>query len=219
MRHAGSRGSALLTVAALVAMVLIGSIASQAQLGGLVGSTTTVTTSTTNLLGSVLTTTVLAGTGPLIGGTIDEREASALDGNIPPLLTGEALHAVTIGWSDQVASEASLAALDLDVAGLSIGADFVMARARAVFGYAGVGTSTIENLSINGVPVWVTGARNQTIGVPGGVVVLNEQRVLSDGTTVVNALHATVYGVADVVVASAKAGVQGGEAKAVQASY
>ena len=57
------------------------------------------------------------------------------------------------------------------------------------------------------------------ISVTGGVVVLNEQRTLSDGTIVVNALHATVSGVADVIVGSAMAGLSGGAAKAVQASY
>ena len=65
----------------------------------------------------------------------------------------------------------------------------------------------------------MTGDPNQRIDVPGGVVIINEQRVSPDGTTVVNALHAVISGVADVVVASATAGASGGEAKAVQASY
>jgi len=69
------------------------------------------------------------------------------------------------------------------------------------------------------LPIPVTGDPNQRIDVPGGVVVINEQRVSPDGTTVVNALHAVISGVADVVVASATAGASGGEAKAVQASY
>ena len=57
---------------------------------------------------------------------------------------------------------------------------------------------------------------NQTVSIPGGQVVINEQQILSDGTLVVNALHATVSGVADVVVASAAAGASGGNAYAVQ---
>ncbi len=64
----------------------------------------------------------------------------------------------------------------------------------------------------------MTGDPNQTIGIPGGLVVLNEQQTLSDGTLVVNALHAIVAGVADVAVASATAGLSGGSAKAVQAT-
>jgi hypothetical protein len=46
-----------------------------------------------------------------------------------------------------------------------------------------------------------------------------EQQVGSDGTMVVNALHAVVSGVADVVVASAQAGLSGGRAQALQAFY
>jgi len=94
-----------------------------------------------------------------------------------------------------------------------------MARALAVFGDAGVGTSNIDNLSINGVPISVTGDPDQRVDVPGGVVIINEQHVSSDGTIMVNALHAIIFGVADVVVASATAGSGDGEAKAVQASY
>jgi hypothetical protein len=106
-----------------------------------------------------------------------------------------------------VASEASLADLALTVAGNTIGADFVMARALAVVGAADVGTVNISGLSINGLPVPVTGAPNQTVGIPGGLVVINEQQNSATGT-VVNALHVIVQGVADVVIGSAAAGVQ-----------
>ena len=84
------------------------------------------------------TTTALSDTGTL-GGTRDAREASLVTGAVPSLLTGEALHAVTIGWPDQVASEASLGTLGLSVAGTGISADFVMARATALLGAAGSG--------------------------------------------------------------------------------
>lgn len=182
----------------------------------LTDTTSTLTDTTTGtLLG---TTTVLTGTGTLVGGTSDALQASELAGGVPSLLTGEVLHAVTIGWPDQVASEASLAALALSIAGVNIGADFVMARALGVFGATGVGISNIDNLSINGAPTAVTGDPNQTIYVPGGLLIINEQRTLPDGTVVVNALHAVIDGLADVVVASATAGASGGEAKAVQAT-
>jgi hypothetical protein len=151
------------------------------------------------------TTTVLADTGGLAGPS-DALQTSAVTGTIPSLLAGEALHATTIGWPDQVASEASLADLVLSVAGAAIGADFVMARALAVLGSAGAGTSNIANLSINGVPIAVSGGPNQTIYIPGGLVVINEQQT-SGTSTVVNALHVTVYGVADVVIGSATAGI------------
>jgi hypothetical protein len=164
------------------------------------------------------TTAVLGSTGTLAAGTSDVLQASDTTGGIASLLTGEALHAATIGYPDQIDSEASLAALALNVAGTGIGADFVMSRATAVAGGA-LGVSNIDGLSINGAPVPVTGDPNQTIGIPGGLLVLNEQQTLPDGTLVVNALHAIVSGVADVVVASSTAGLSGGSAKAVQASY
>jgi len=170
-------------------------------------------------VGTVLgATTVLGGTGTLVAGTSDALQASSATGGVPNLLTGEAFHAVTIGYPDQIDSEASLAALALNVAGTSIGADFVMSRATAVSS-GGSGVSNIDGLSINGTPIALTGTPNQTIAIPGGSVVLNEQQTLPDGTIVVNALHAIVSGVADVRVASATAGLSGGNAKAVQASY
>lgn len=152
------------------------------------------------------TTTTLADTGPL-GGTSDARDASLVTGSVPSVLSGEVLRAVTIGWPDQVTSAASAASLDLAVGGIPISADFVMATATAVLGAAGSGASLIDNLSINGVPIAVTGEPNQTLLIPGGQVVLNEQNVSGAGTAV-NALHATVFGVTDVVVASATAWIQ-----------
>ena len=151
-------------------------------------------------------TTVLADTGTLAG-TTDARDASQVTASVPSVLSGEVLRATTIGWPDQVASEASLASLSLSVGGTGISADFVMATATAVLGAAGSGTSLINNLSIGGVPIEVTGEPNQTISIPGGQVVINEQAVSAAGTTV-NALHASVTGVADVVIGSATAGIQ-----------
>jgi hypothetical protein len=90
---------------------------------------------------------------------------------------------------------------------LSVGADFVMATASAVHGTTGGGTVKISGLSINGTPVSVTGMPNQTISIPGGRVIVNE-RPPSASSTIVNALHIAVTGIADVIVASATARVQ-----------
>ena len=201
MRHAGFPGRGSPAAAAIAVALLVWPLAGEAQTVSGVARAVQAT-----ILGPLAgTTTVLADTGPLAG-TSDALQASALTGTVPALLAGEALHATTIGWSDQVASEASLADLALSVAGTTIGADFVMARALAVLGGAGAGTSSLANLSINSVPIPVSGGPNQTIYVPGGVVVINEQQT-SPTTTVVNALHVIVYGVADVVVGSATAGI------------
>jgi len=152
------------------------------------------------------TTTALSDTGTL-GGTSDAREASLVTGTVPSLLTGEALHAVTIGWPDQVASEASLGSLAMTVAGTGISADFVMARALSVLGSAGTGLTNIAGLTIGGVPVFPTGAPNQTLSLGVLSVVLNEQ-ILSAGGIIVNALHVrTLDGLTDVVIGSAKAAI------------
>lgn len=205
--------------AAAVAVMMAGLLAwpatSLALLGGL--STTTTTTSSTvvgsasaaqasvlGFLGTVSTTT-LSSTGTLadING---ERYAGQVTGSVPGVLTGEVLNAVTYSYSDQVDSEASLANLGMTVAGIGISADLVMAQASQVLGAAGSGRSYIDNLSINGVPIGVTGAPNQTVAIPGGQMVINEQQVSASGITV-NAVHVIVNGVADVVIASATAGI------------
>ena len=175
------------------------------------GGAQTLTGNAKALKATVLgTTAALADTGMLASAS-DPLEASLDTGAIPSVVAGEALHAATIGWSDRVASEASLGNLGLTVGGSTIAADFVMARASAALGAAGSGSSVIDSLSINGLPVDVTGEPNQTISIPGGQVVINEQTASPDGITV-NALHARVStvlgGLTDVVVASATAGVQ-----------
>ena len=152
--------------------------------------------------------TVLAGTGPLASAE-DLLEASQLTASIPSLGGAEVLHAATGASPGSVDSEASLADLALSVAGNSISAAFVMARAFAPSGGTPVGSSEIEALAINGMTVPVSGSPNQTVPLFGGRIVLNEQIVSSTGTTV-NALHIIVYGIADVVIASAKAGMDSG---------
>jgi hypothetical protein len=160
------------------------------------------------------TTTVLAGTGPLAD-ALDMREASQMMAGILSLGSADVLHAATGssvtdgGPSDYVASEASLADMSLAVAGNSVSAAFVMARALAPVGSAPAGTSEIEGLTINGVSIWATGQPNQVVPLLGGRVIINEQIPSSSGTTV-NALHVIVDGLADVVLASAAAGVGSG---------
>jgi hypothetical protein len=168
------------------------------------GSARAVKVTTLGLLGGQ--TTELASTGTLAG-VGDARDAAAITGGVPSVLSGEVLHAVTMAWPDQVASEASLTDLSMTVGAVGLSADLVLSRATAVLGTVGQGSSVIENLSINGVPVAVTGLPNQTISIPGGRVVINERQVSSSGVTV-NALHAVVFGVADVVVGSSTAGIQ-----------
>ncbi len=169
------------------------------------GSAEAVKVTTFGLLGGA--TTVLADTGNL-SGVGDARGAGNTTGSVGSIVGGESLHAATMAWPDQVASQASIGSLGIDVAGVVVSADLVMASVTSLLGSGTDTAFLVENLSVAGVPVEVTGEPNQTIAIPGGQLVLNEQTVSSNGATTVNALHAVVSGVADVVVASATAGIQ-----------
>ena len=84
-----------------------------------------------------------------------------------------------------------------------------MARAIATEGGTPLGRSEIDALSVNGMAVYVSGAPNQVVPLLGGRLVLNEQTASPTGTTV-NALHLVVDGIADLAIASAKAGIGSG---------
>jgi len=198
--------TAIVLAAALLAWPAVG----YAQLGGILPPPTTTTGGVVGNASAVQATilgmtTVLSGTGPV--GSNDALNASVLTGGVPSTLTAEALSATAISYADEVDSAASLGNLSMTVAGIGITADFVMAQASQVLGAAGSGSSTLTNLSINGTPIAVTGAPNQAIPVPGGQVIINEQAISSTGTAAINALHVVVTGVADVVIASATAGI------------
>jgi hypothetical protein len=151
-----------------------------------------------------ITTTTLSDTGSL-SGTSDARDASQASGAVGTTLRGDTLHATTIGWPDQVASEASIANVAMTVQGLAVEAGFVMSRASA--SATAAGSVTINGLTVNGVAVDVTGASNQRVELPGAVIVINEQQPSSYGI-VVNGLHVIVDGLADVLIASASAAIQ-----------
>jgi len=162
----------------------------------------------TTLLGTITPSinTTLSDTGSLTGAG-DMREASQLAGGIASLLSAQVLHATTVSAPDEVTSQASLAGLALNIAGNGIRAGLAMAQATAPAGGTAFGESQIEGLVINGVPVAATGQPNQVIPLLGGQIVINEQQVTSTGAVVVNALHIIINGVADIVIASANAGI------------
>src|SRR4029077_11886115 len=164
---------------------------------------------------------VLADRGPLpqSGGAL---EASLLDVSVPGLLTAEVAHASTVGQGDRSRSEASVANVNLSVGGNSITADFLMSRAMAVCGAAATGSSEIANLVVNGQTITVGAQPNQTVNVPNGTIVINEQTASSsqngnsnnsgNSSMTVNALHVTVNNpvtgsVTDVIIASAHADI------------
>jgi len=162
--------------------------------------------------------TVISDTGglPGSGGAL---QASLLDVSVPGLLTAEVAHASTVGQGDRSRSEASVANLNLVVGTNSITADFLMARAMAVCGAAPTGSSEIAKLVVNGETITVGTQPNQTINIPNGTIVINEQTASSsqkgnnsNSSMTVNALHVTFKnpvtgGVTDVIIASAHADI------------
>lgn len=205
-KHTSPSGTGILAIIAL----WLAFAAPPASAGTLSGEAVAVRANVhavTTLLGTLppAINTALADTGSLTNDT-DMRQASMLSGGVSSLLSGQTLHAFTAGAPDGVTSEASLSGLSLSLAGNNIGAGFVMARALAATGGAASASSEIDTLQVNGTLVTVTGATNEVIPLLGGRIVLNEQQLTSDGTMVVNAIHITISGVADVVIASASAG-------------
>src|SRR3989454_10105270 len=136
-------------------------------------------------------------------------EQSLVDATVPSLLSVEVLHASTVGTGNHSRSEASVAQLALSAGGNTISAGFLMARAEARCTDGGAttsGSSEIAELTINNASIVVSGEPNQTILLPNGQVVINEQKTAA-GDITVNALHVVVNGVADVVVSSAHADI------------
>jgi hypothetical protein len=145
--------------------------------------------------------TIRAATGqlPPTGGEVD---ASMISGDIPGSATGGAvtlaagtLHSVAVGL-DATDAEASLANVDLSVSSNTITADFLMARSSASCGTGPTvaGSSQLPNLVINGQPITVTGSPNQSVSLPNGTAVINDQMSAVGGTTgelKVVALHVT----------------------------
>ena len=136
---------------------------------------------------------------PPSGGEVD---ASLLSGDIPGSATGGAvalsagtLHSVVVGL-DETDAEASLANVSLTISGNGITTDFMMARSNASCGPgpAVTGSSELANLVINGQAITVTGNPNQTVALPNGTVIINQQLPSLSGTSgelSVMALHVT----------------------------
>ncbi len=160
-------------------------------------------------------TTTVSDTGPLpsSGGAVQK---SLLSASVPGILTADVFHATAVGQGKQSSAEAAVADATLTAAGHTISASFLAAQATATCTPSGPsvsGNSEIAELVIDGQPITLSGAPNQTIPLPapaGGEIIINEQDSSvsgNSGSMTVNALHITVPGVADVVVSSAHADI------------
>jgi hypothetical protein len=155
---------------------------------------------------------VFADTGPLPpeGG---QQHASLVDASVPGLLSANVLHATAVAMGDASRSEASVAKLDVTVAGNTIGARFLMSRAEAFCGPNGptvFGSSEIAELVINNQTIEVS-TEPKTVPLPGGgSVMINEQSQSMQGNQAditVTALHIIVPPVAEIWIATAHADI------------
>jgi hypothetical protein len=167
-----------------------------------------------NVLGIINASISATGSLPSTGG---ELAVSLLDFRVPPTLDLHLLTANTAGENGQTNSQAAIANLTLNVAGIYITASVLDTNANAACypDHAEVsGGSTIVALKVNGLSVRVTGNPNQTIPLLIGSLIINEQVSkltsppdLITADMVVNALHLKVDLLADVVISNSHAGM------------
>lgn len=136
--------------------------------------------------------TILAQTLPLgaAGGSSNVTHGVV---NIAGVLTADSLTASINGQLNKTVAQSSATNVNLTIGGHTITASYLQSDASATCGTGTAGSSIITNLVIDGTPVTVTGAPNQTIFFPtGGVIVINKQSVSKKGGTTsitVTALH------------------------------
>lgn len=152
--------------------------------------------------GLINATVVDTGPLPSAGGAID---ADLLDLSVLGLLTAQLGEADTVGQTNNSDSSACVANLSLSIDLISIGADALCAYAHADCTRVS-GHSDIAGLTVNGIPITVTGAPNQTLQLLVGTLTINEQ-VLGNDSITVNALHLKINGLEDVIIGHAEADV------------
>jgi hypothetical protein len=136
-------------------------------------------------------------------------EASLLNAAVLDVASVSVLHAAAVAQGNYSRAEASAADVNLLVAGNTIQAALLTARVEARCPNGVSARSDVVRLVINGSEIAVSGEPNQTIVLPVGRIIINEQTRSGDATTV-NALHVIVPGIADVIVSSATAEIHCG---------
>ena len=201
----------LATLTAGLNLALMSSVNGATYGGDATGAVVTVTATGTTIRAATNSLSISGG----------EADAALSVGDIPGSATGgvvslaaSALSSVVIGTGADTRAHAAMGAVGLTVSGNQISSDFLMARSTASCGPTVGGSSELVNLVINGQPITVTGAPNQTVTLPNGSAIINEQVPTVGGTSgelIVNALHVlthdTITGqpIADVALGTADA--------------
>src|SRR2546426_12677535 len=179
----------LATVTAGLNLALMSSANGATYGGDATGAVVTVTATGTTIRAATNSLSISGG----------EADAALSVGDIPGSATGgvvslaaSALSSVVIGTGADTRAHAAMGAVGLTVSGNQISSDFLMARSNASCGPSVAGSSELVNLIINGQSITVTGAANQTVALPNGSAIINEQVQTVGGTAgelTVRALH------------------------------
>jgi hypothetical protein len=209
----GLRFFAILNIAFFSFIIAVASANAQTYSGRATGIRVT---AITGIVPGVTTAVTDSGPLPSAGGSITLGSATA---SVTNVLTAGASTVTTSGSGTSSQSTASVASLDVDVAGvlpaLRVRADAIASSTMCTCGNIQCsGSSTITNLRVGvaggGTVITATGAANQTVVFTAGTVtltiVINEQ-MSSPSSITVNALHITLFDSAtnittDVIVSS-----------------
>ncbi len=167
-----------------------------------------------DVAGVINTSAADTGQLPPTGGSLSADLATV---DLRHVLDVDRLTASTGGENSQTYSHASVSHVTVNTHGLYIEVSMLASNATANCSPNSatvLGTSTIHSLKVNGRPVKVTASPNQTIPLPFGSLILNEQ-ISSVVTTpafttadiLVNALHLKIGSLANVVISSSHSGV------------
>lgn len=149
-----------------------------------------------------------SGPTPVTGGEVHNFLSDS--GTVPNVMAQD-LDAVSIGDGGETRTQTWMAHLDARLGTHRITALWVESTAFAAGTgpmVPATGKCNVEGLTVDGLPVAVSGATNQTVELSDGRLVINEQSGVSSahfGSMTVNALHLYVTGSGSMVAASSKA--------------
>ena len=166
---------------------------------------------------------VIGEAGPVSesGGADESSLVSVSKDETGGLLSAEVVHATVVAQGNTSSAEASVANVNLTLAGNTIQADLLRSQAQATCDGAGQasasGSSELAGLVINGQAIIVSGQPNQPVNLPGLRILINEQSSSASGNQsniTVNALHVTAFDpmsgqtLADVIISSSHADIR-----------
>jgi hypothetical protein len=163
-----------------------------------------------DLTGGTPLTLVDSGPAPAAGG----MRQNVLWDPTPYGVNGRGFYAMSDGVQGIDHSTSMITLVNLPILEHRLVAQYVKvdASARSVFlGVSTAGTTVVGQLVFDGQPIAISGAPNQKIGFSDGYLIINEQGASTDssisGAITVNGIHVVVYGMANVIVCSSRAGV------------